>query len=199
MLIHLENEALPVDPCVHFPSLRADLRLKPLFGVGGQEILRFVEREDQFVARPPVEVTEHESRGSHAHHGSEVGQHVRTALVGASLPGHDVVKGIVGVAVRAVVDERRSAQLETQLSTRTVDQMGGEAHTGQRVALRDVAVIFIVFEKGKRIRIEIEGLHLDGIRIVLRRELTKEVDLGGLRSGHRGHEPTQEKQPAEEG
>ena len=199
MLVHLENEALPVDPRIHLPPLRADLRLKSLFGVGGQEVLRFVERENQFVARPPVEVAEHKSGRPHAHHGSEVRQHVRTALVGASLPRHDVVEGIVGVAVGAVVDERRSSQLETQLSAWTVDQMRGEAHPGQCVALRDVAVVFVVFEKSKCIGIEIEGLHLDGIRIVLRRQLTKEVDLGGLRSGHRGHEPTQEKQPAEEG
>lgn len=51
--------------------------------------------------------------------------------------------------------------------------MRGESYARERVTLGDVAVKLVVFEKGKRIHIEIKGFHLDGIRIVLGRQLAK--------------------------
>ena len=51
--------------------------------------------------------------------------------------------------------------------------MWGESYARKRVTLGDVAVKLVVFEKGKRIHIEIKGFHLDGIRIVLGCQLAK--------------------------
>ena len=62
--------------------------------------------------------------------------------------------------------------------------MWGQSRARKRVTLGDVAVKLVVFEKGKRIHIEIKSFHLDGIRIVLGCQLAKQVDFRRLGIDH---------------
>ena len=74
VLVHFVDEALPIDPSVHFPPASANQCLKALFGIGRQQIFRLIQRKNQTMMGRAVKVAQHKGGGSQLSCCAKVGQ-----------------------------------------------------------------------------------------------------------------------------
>ena len=134
----------------------------------------------------PVEVTQHKCSSSHLQCRSKIGQNVCKPLISITLPGDDVVKGIVGIVVGAVIAECGEPQLQIQIGQRSISEIRSKAHSREGVAFGNVSIELVVLEESKSINIKIKRFDFNGVCVATCSELMTQIGFSCLRKGYSG-------------
>ena len=167
----LEDITLPVHPHIAVPSLTVDDDLRSGFRIVRQEEFRIVERKEDGMGGPAIDVAH--SNGDSASSlamqmsGSpEEGKRMCPMLVLAAFPCGNIMVDVGRIFVGPFINCGVGTKFQADLWYWSIRQAGLQAKAREGISLDDVAVELIVLKECQCPDLQGEGTHMGAVRLI---------------------------------